>query len=271
MNPDATQSEPAPKAAKSSLKRLFDWPFNYIDNLKSESTRRVAHTLIATTIVAIVCFVWSNRASLLDVSKTVLEMLQSPINVSLKSGIWTIPSGVWTTALALLSVLWILYFIYWIRSRHKKIKELESVIKTAQLPHDKQVFERMNAIADKSRFKDICRCIRDYQFYDEEQLDKVLALDRFGDLIENQFLDEALQERFSVFHKALIEMNTTTARVFFSVGKRYCLYPELKHNPQDSEKRRIYDDALEEVLKVVSNVLDSYDWFRREVKSRLYL
>jgi hypothetical protein len=56
---------------------------------------------------------------------------------------------------------------------------------------------------------------------------------------------------------------------FHGLCLSYALYPELKEYPPDHEKRIIYDQAYDKIKEAVSGVLNTYEIFRREVKSVL--
>jgi hypothetical protein len=141
----------------------------------------------------------------------------------------------------------------------------------AQLAHDKEVFQRVNAIADEKALKSICHFITVFRFYDKQQLNTLYKLNRFGELIENQFLNRALKVSYSLFHLALREMMNMVMMTYLTEGDRYVLYPDLRNAPEGSEERKLYDDAAAAVDKAVDNAMKSYRSFRQLVKSTLYI
>jgi hypothetical protein len=141
----------------------------------------------------------------------------------------------------------------------------------AQLSHDKEIFQRVNAIADEKALKSICHYIIVFRFYDKQQLNTLYKLNRFGELIENQFLNRALKVSYSLFHVALREMMNVAMMIYLTEGDRYVLYPGLQNSEEGTESRKLYDDAAAAVDKAVDNALKSYRSFRQLVKSTLYI
>lgn len=95
-------------------------------------------------------------------------------------------------------------------------------------------------------------------------------LSRYGNQVENMFLNDCVQKEFLSFNKVLNEFLDLTSNNFSDISEsRFKLYPELKHgNTQD---RLIYEEACSETEKGSNEVLDAFTIFRTAVKKTLYL
>ena len=96
-----------------------------------------------------------------------------------------------------------------------------------------------------------------------------MDFEHYVGLVENQFLNKALQNEFLGLFKTLDVFTLIVARFFFATNdERFVLYPELKYS-DDEEKRKVYEDALNETQKASDNVLAAYTSFRQTVKQVL--
>lgn len=140
--------------------------------------------------------------------------------------------------------------------------------------HDRKVFQKLNSIINEQTFRDLCLGIRDFHFFDRDQIEMLHSLEDHGIRTENQFLTPSLHRAFSMFHNHLDQFSTCVATVFFYVSDtRSMLYPELRPYVEgaDNPKRKIYLDAEDEIARRANDVLASYETYRNEVKKVLLL
>lgn len=140
-----------------------------------------------------------------------------------------------------------------------------------EMEHDRKVFERLNSFCDEMTFRDACRTITDYQFFDDDRFDPVRTLERYGIQDENQFVNQNLRAVFLKFHDCLAEFTTVVAGNFFNTGgNRYMLEPSKK-NSGDVEKRKMYENALAETKLAGNKTLEAFSDYRRAVKQTLFV
>jgi hypothetical protein len=140
--------------------------------------------------------------------------------------------------------------------------------------HDRKIFEKLNSMIDEQTFRDLCMCIRDYNYFDGVQMERLHQLDAHGNNTEILFLTPSLQKAFSIFHGDLDRFLTCVGGVFFTDDvKRWTLYPELVQYADgvDSRERKCYLDARDEVMRHSNKVLASYETYRKKVKTVLHM
>jgi hypothetical protein len=104
---------------------------------------------------------------------------------------------------------------------------------------------------------------------------KVLSgIERFGDLAENDFLNENVQQQFGRLHSDIKQLTTYMATHFFPMhnASRTYLYPNLNVDRQGSgspQESAEYNRYALPLIALVRSSIENYRAFRRTLKTEL--